>query len=501
MTPNTMIVEVQSNILSREFLVNVFQQHLDSSVMALLEDLKKEFGPNVCRSHIYHYFDTGNPVLQRNRMQAVKELPWLMHLLVRIYPDQSELPELAKSPTEIWSTQQQSWAATLSHIIDEGQPLFSQVAKLFQVPYETIKWTRHQSLYRDEIFTVERTAQLLQILSAIEPAKRPNNKLAWYDLVAIIRPLALFVRPFSNNVPTPDRRNSQLKMIGEVLDDSITHEILCDRLRELRVMKLDLESGNSWLFDRIINVFDFLKTLRVAVKWHHYAYQDTQNHIADGASDFVMRWMRTKTLRQLANISDAWHRANHLALEKELSAKLDTGAIANTLATQEWPLILSAPFVHDEYTITELENELELMHEGREMQHCVATYVDKCKQGDSVIFSMKNFNKSKNATLELMIRDQDWRLQIVSLFGLRNEQPSAECQGVANVFLCFLNTENFLDALQKRREFQKNQEVIVDQLTRSNTGAISNYQLITQQVALECAFGVLPSKALQTLMS
>ncbi len=481
--------------------MNAFHQYLDSSVMTLLDDLKKEFGPNICRSHIYSYFVTGNPVLQRNRMQAVKELPWLMPLLVRIYPDQSEFSESEKSLAEIWSAQQQSWATSLYHIIDEGQPLFSQVAKLFKVPYEIIKWTRHQSLYRDEIFTVERTAQLLQILSAIEPVKRPNNKLAWHDLVSIIRPLALFVRPFSNNVPMPDQRNAQQRMIGEVLDDSRTQEILCDRLRELRVMKLDLESGNSWLFDRIINVFDFLKTLRAAVKWHQYGYQDTQNHIMDGASEFVMKWMRTKTLRQLVNISDAWHRENHFALEKELSAKLDAGVIANKLATQDWPLILSVPFVHGEYTITELENEMALIHEGRDMRHCVATYVDKCKQGDSAIFSMKNFNKSKNATLELMIHDQDWRLQIVSLFGLRNEQPSAECQGVANVFLCFLNTENFLDALQKRREFQKSQEVIVEPLTRSNTEAIGNYQLITQQVALECAFGVLPSKALPILMS
>jgi hypothetical protein len=468
--------------------------------MDLLENLKKDFGPNVCRSQIYKYFVTGNPVLQRNRMQAVKELTWLMPLLVRIYPDKSEFSESENPPVEIWSAQQQFWAISLSHIIDEAQPLFSQVAKLFKVPYETIKWTRHKSLYRDEIFTVERTAQLLQILSAIEPIKRPNNRMAWFDLVSIVRPLALFVRPFSGIVPTSNQRDSQLRLIGEVLDDARMHEILCERFRELRLMKLGLESGNTWLFDRIINVFDFLKTLRNALKWHRYGYQDTQNHIADGVSDFVMNWMSTKTLRQLANISDAWHRANHVAMEKELSAKLDLGTIANERAIQDWPLVLKTPFVLGDYTITELENELSLIHEGRDMRHCVATYADKCKQGNTVIFAMKNHDRSRNATLELMICDQDWQLQIVSLFGSRNEQPSAECQGVANDFLCFLNTENFSAALKKRREFQKAQEVINKDLAGSKTEQISKHQLVTQKIALECAFGALPSMALLTSM-
>lgn len=471
----------------------VFHQHLDSSVIELLDGMEKDFGPNICRLHIYNYFVIDNPVLQRNRMQAVKELPWLMPLLVRVYLGKADFSESKESLAEIWNGQQQSWAVSLSRIIDEGQPLFSQVAKLFKVPYETIKWTRHQSLYHDEIFTVQRTAQLLQILSAIEPIKRPNNRMAWFDLVSIVRPLALFVRPFSEIVPTSNQRDLQLRLIGEVLDDARTHEILCARFRELRLMKLDLESGNTWLFDRIINVFDFLKTLRSALKWHCYGYQDMQNHIADGASDFVMRWMSTKTLRQLVNISDAWHKANHDAMVKELSAKLDTGTISNKHATQDWPLILKTDFVHGEYTIIELENELALIHEGRDMRHCVATYADKCKQESAVILSIRSSDKTKNATLELMICEQTWQLHTVSLFSIRNQKPSEEIQRVVNVLLDFLNSLAFFDAIKIRREFQNLQRKISEKLVNSNAEKISDHQLLTQDVAWKCAFGTEPA--------
>lgn len=490
------VVELMTDFSSSESLIAAFGQHLDASVMALLASLNKKFGPNLFRLHIYNYFVAGNPALQRNRMQAVQELPWLTPLLVRVIPVKWRFSALAQSQAEIWEVQQQYWARELSLIIDNGQPLFLHVATLFKVPYATIKWTRHQSLYRDEIFSIERTAQILQILSAIAPVHRPKNRLDWHDLRLIIQPLAIFTRPFSGNSPTSDQRNSHQKAISDVMDDSQAHEILCKRFHELETMKLTLVSGNTWLFDRIINVFDFWKTLRAALKWHCYGYQDNQDHIADGASAFVMRWMESKTLRQLVKISDTWHKANNIAQEKDIAAKFDVNSPANEVARQGWPLVLKAPFTHDKNAVVELANELELIQEGRDMRHCVASYADKCTQEAAVILSIKSKEKSKNATLELMICDQTWQLQIVSLFGVRNEKPSEECQRAATALLDFLNTKAFVEDIKIRRNFQKTQQAINEKMACSKEGQISDYQLMTQHIAWKCAFGTDPTSAL-----
>lgn len=45
----------------------------------------------------------------------------------------------------------------------------------------------------------------------------------------------------------------------------------------------------------------------------------------------------------------------------------------------------------DQYAIIEINSYFELCEEGKKLEHCVASYANKCKNGNSIIFSLREF--------------------------------------------------------------------------------------------------------------
>ena len=60
------------------------------------------------------------------------------------------------------------------------------------------------------------------------------------------------------------------------------------------------------------------------------------------------------------------------------------------------------------YKIEEILNSVDLKREGKEMRHCVYSYVSRCRGGGTSIWTMKKVNEiSKNNLLTIEIRGQD----------------------------------------------------------------------------------------------
>ncbi len=79
-----------------------------------------------------------------------------------------------------------------------------------------------------------------------------------------------------------------------------------------------------------------------------------------------------------------------------------------------------------------------LIREGREMQHCVGGYVNKCASGDSFIFHVDDDVDSPGATLELVHGDLV-NFEVSELLGYDNSEPSDYIHLVVDVWMGMLN--------------------------------------------------------------
>ncbi len=78
-----------------------------------------------------------------------------------------------------------------------------------------------------------------------------------------------------------------------------------------------------------------------------------------------------------------------------------------------------------EWTIVELLGNRELVHEGRTMRHCVATYARTCADGHSSLWSLRHrWCDEDIARPVLTIEVHPRTASIVQLRGPRNARPS-----------------------------------------------------------------------------
>lgn len=101
-----------------------------------------------------------------------------------------------------------------------------------------------------------------------------------------------------------------------------------------------------------------------------------------------------------------------------------------------WDSLLEEIII-DNYKIVSIVDSYSLIDEGKDMHHCVATYADRCLKGLSRIFSVRDLNDNKLATLELTnSNDKEWVVN--QCRGLSNQNVSKEleliCKKVAEKY-------------------------------------------------------------------
>lgn len=86
-----------------------------------------------------------------------------------------------------------------------------------------------------------------------------------------------------------------------------------------------------------------------------------------------------------------------------------------------WDSALPAIEVGD-YQVIPLTSSWALRQEGRAMQHCVASYAERCFSGQARVFSIRDLAGKRLATMSVVYNDDNWYLEQVQ--GLANSDVS-----------------------------------------------------------------------------
>lgn len=137
------------------------------------------------------------------------------------------------------------------------------------------------------------------------------------------------------------------------------------------------------------------------------------------------RWDRYPTntrgmsLKRWLELSDLWHQ---LFVVRGGSVVVDR---TQPLFTHNNPDYDSVEI--DGYTFSVIDNAGRLHEEGRTMQHCVFAYLDRCVQGDYIVYSVSN-NLGELSTLGIMVvrSESETVFKIQQHYGPRNSQIEQE---------------------------------------------------------------------------
>ncbi|OJJ18846.1 hypothetical protein BKI52_25070 [marine bacterium AO1-C] len=146
--------------------------------------------------------------------------------------------------------------------------------------------------------------------------------------------------------------------------------------------------------------------------------------------------IKGRTMDSLNKSVEKWQ--EELDRERELLNKLGEDEFI------QWRAVPIRDFKHvtqrggrlETYSITQLVSNFELKEEGKAMNHCVATYVEECIEGDSSIFMMtlksRQYHKPKRlVTIEVGMTDH----LVLQVKAKNNEPPSQEILDIIGIWM------------------------------------------------------------------
>jgi hypothetical protein len=146
-----------------------------------------------------------------------------------------------------------------------------------------------------------------------------------------------------------------------------------------------------------------------------------------------------------------------LALSRKWHAAIaaETFDSAGDGAGLRWPAVLAQPWQYEQTTVIELTSGAQLRTEGQVMRHCVGSYDDLCRSGDSVIVSLRAPSGKPASTAELHLGDGVPRVVAGQHRAARNALPSAECAQALVALVGYLNRADNRELLRGRQDFQR----------------------------------------------
>jgi hypothetical protein len=140
----------------------------------------------------------------------------------------------------------------------------------------------------------------------------------------------------------------------------------------------------------------------------------------DGEFEDVYDWLEWEDPRIDANQARAgwaWMVRQHRAWQER-----EREFASSRRAEMRWDVPLPT-FVHGRWQVVALRDSYELWEEGHHMRHCARTYADPCKNGEYVVFSIRNSSGERVATGGLERRAGRWEAGNVRVFANRPASP------------------------------------------------------------------------------
>jgi len=175
----------------------------------------------------------------------------------------------------------------------------------------------------------------------------------------------------------------------------------------------------------------------VARHWLMVCYAKRQVQFASEDWAEVLLWMRDEKPSLDAN---KWRSGWPTIWREYQQWKLIQGAYGH------WEPLLDA-FTVDAHTITPLANAADLVREGLQMRHCAADYVDACRAGHYLMFSVAQHKTGKRvATVGIKKAGKHWKLDQLS--GKANIDPGPSMQRIAKLIRKRVDEQEVLKNLE-----------------------------------------------------
>jgi len=173
--PHLLSQHVVSHVDASAHTVDSYLTGLDQHALGLIRRFDSTYRHRYNDLRVYNFFVAEHGKFCRNRIQAVQELPWLLRILSGMHNLQSDdtLATMARCPNDLHAVK------AIVEAIDSGKQLFRSVARAYDVPKETVRWTRHRMLPSFIHCGVSRVDLLLKMLSWLPAEKRPGSDEEW----------------------------------------------------------------------------------------------------------------------------------------------------------------------------------------------------------------------------------------------------------------------------------------------------------------------------------
>lgn len=355
-----------------------FMEGLDNEVLAVM---RAEGAADV---ETYNHFWNADGAFRRNRIQAARAYPFFAA------PFRGD------------------WR--LRRAVDQGEPLARELAVRYDVRPRTIQQSR--SLVPSRVPSEQRAVVL----------KRLNQLPAEY-------------------LPKTDRDWSAFMELSEPLSDLATMlEVEFPRLAA--AFSRGWDKGRAVLSNKLGAEFDVAAIYEMMQATYRYGVrpQIREELVAAGRrarvpddppAEFFPIWFRRYPLARLAEMAGDWRVAyRQFSLER---LGLRNPGLASRLS---WTGLFETAVGHSHgrYRVLELTSRQALELEGREQEHCVASYAVKCLMGVSSIFSIRDRHSGKTlSTFEIgLVGDTP---ALLRHHAQRNACPQSDLQALATRFV------------------------------------------------------------------
>lgn len=230
--------------------------------------------------------------------------------------------------------------------------------------------------------------------------------------------------------------------------------VLAHSLTVLRyTCKFITESKDKGALDRLDDVLKYLANFEERKRWgvqlnegvYECLAKLTVGRIIDGYGSTVAMYHEPNMIDYLyANQTTKaqLERIDYLGLRRRCEEYHQNLQVAGRI-DQRYPRdVFWNPYVEEEKVLNDLiivplSNSVDLGEEGTVMQHCVGGYWSRCQSGSSRIFSVRNLDAERLATLELSPSSTGWRFNQVH--GPRNRRVSPKIRETCEEYVEFFN--------------------------------------------------------------
>ena len=450
-----------------------FLTALNQDALTLIDEFRNTYHHRYDDVTAYNFLAEHCGAHSRNRTQAMRALPWLLRPLSKmdnlfsITTEQFTLPPMIKRRA----------AREIVTAIDLGLPLFDAVSRIFNVPGETVRWSRHQMLPNTAQFNVRSLHFLMAVLSCLPREKRPTDDDQWHCMKTVVCALLTILGACwdGGGLATVLMNEQQFRPIFRHWLSQLMRPDWASAALRIQTMREVGEDEHA--------LKDFLGVLRRAMR-----PADTASLVDSAATepsdDAFLAWLARQSLHTVSRLSTAWHTAI-----ANLTRPRSLDPVASHLPLVKWPALLDTPLVVDGYQIVELTTSMSLLEEGQRMAHCAGGYVTRCSLGTAFIFSVRTVKGTPLSTVELGIHEHTLRVFLKQHKGRRNNPPSLTCTDIVNRLIELLNSISHRPILVMRQEYSD--EMRARSMNERNRVArqVTDYDRMAQHAAWELTFG------------